>query len=52
MIATALVVSLLAATPSPCTHGQLRVHHGPFAGSLGHFHWPLVFRNVSARAWK
>lgn len=48
MVATALVVSLLAVTPSPCTHGQLRVQHGSFNGSAGHFHWPLVFRNVSA----
>jgi hypothetical protein len=53
MLATVLATSFLAvssASAPPCTHGQLRVGHGPGQGSAGHLHWPITFRNTSAKS--
>lgn len=52
MFAIALTVSLLGLTPGsppPCTHSQLRVTRGRSQGTLGQLHWPIRFRNVSAK---
>ncbi|MDQ3850956.1 MAG: DUF4232 domain-containing protein [Actinomycetota bacterium] len=53
MLTAALAVSMLAlpgATPSPCSHDQLRVGHGSSQGSAGHVHTPIVFTNKSSHA--